>query len=118
MWNNFFKTRKKFEKKIKKYYEKSNHFLKPGFISDEQKKRRVNQVNWILSNIEVVDKINSVADFGSGSGYFLKVFKDKGFKNLLGLDFSKKMNLIAKKKYKIKSLSGDFLRKKIKKSMI
>tara|TARA_B100002019_G_C21266437_1_gene599701 strand:+ start:2031 stop:3221 length:1191 start_codon:yes stop_codon:yes gene_type:complete len=111
----FLKQEKNLKKKIKKYYEKSNHFLKPGFISDEQKKRRVNQVNWILSNIEVVDKINSVADFGSGSGYFLKVFKDKGFKNLLGLDFSKKMNLIAKKKYKIKSLSGDFLRKKIKK---
>ena len=98
MWNNFFKTRKKFEKKIKKYYEKSNHFLKPGFISDEQKKRRVNQVNWILSNIEVVDKINSVADFGSGSGYFLKVFKDKGFKNLLGLDFSKKDEFNRQKK--------------------
>lgn len=111
----FLKQKKDLKKKIKEYYENNNHFLKPGFISEEQKKRRINQVNWILSNIEVVDKIKSVADFGSGSGYFLKVFKDKGFKNLLGLDFSKKMNSIAAKNYKIKFLSGDFLKKKIKK---
>ena len=33
-----------------------------------------------LSNILVTEKISSVIDFGSGSGYF-KAFKDKGLKN-------------------------------------
>lgn len=111
----FLKQTKNLKKKIIKYYSQSNHFLKPGLISEGQKKRRINQVNWVLSNINSSNKISSVADFGSGSGYFLKVFKDNGYKELLGLDFSEKMCEIAKKNYKINFLSGDFLKRKIKK---
>ena len=87
----------KLYEKINKYYTNSNHFLKPGTISEDQKLRRINQAEWTLSNISAVDQINSVIDFGSGSGFFLKVFKDKGFKQLLGLDFSRKMCEFAKK---------------------
>ena len=105
----------KLYEKINKYYTNSNHFLKPGSISEDQKLRRINQAEWTLSNISAVDQINSVIDFGSGSGFFLKVFKDKGFKQLLGLDFSRKMCEFAKKKYRIEFLSGDFLKKKIQK---
>ena len=72
--------------------------MKPGSISEDQKIRRINQVEWALSNILVTEKISSVIDFGSGSGYLLKAFKDKGLKRLLGLDFSKKMCEFAKKK--------------------
>ncbi len=104
---------KNLNKKISKYYSSSNHFLKPGAISEDQKIRRINQVEWTLSNILASEKINSVIDFGSGSGFFLKAFKDKGFKKLIGLDFSKKMCEFARKKYKINFLSGDFLKQKI-----
>ena len=93
----FLKQKKDLNKQILKYYSNSNHFLKPGSISEDQKFRRINQVEWVLSNILVTEKISSVIDFGSGSGYLLKAFKDKGFKKLLGLDFSKKMCEFAKK---------------------
>lgn len=109
----FLKQKKDLNKQITKYYSFSNHFLKPGSISEDQKIRRINQVEWALSNILVTEKISSVIDFGSGSGYLLKAFKDKGLKRLLGLDFSKKMCEFAKKKYRIKFLSGDFLKQKI-----
>ena len=86
----FLKQKKDLNKQITKYYSFSNHFLKPGSISEDQKIRRINQVEWALSNILVTEKISSVIDFGSGSGYLLKAFKDKGLKRLLGLDFFKK----------------------------
>ena len=65
-------------KKINKYYSLSNHFLKPGYISSDQKIRREGQVNWVIESIpNYKEKIHSILDIGSGSGYFLNVFKKK-----------------------------------------
>lgn len=105
----YLKIENSIQKKINKYYSLSNHFLKPGYISSDQKIRREGQVNWVIESIpNYKEKIHSILDIGSGSGYFLNVFKKKGIKNLLGIDFSKSMISFMKKKYLIKGKVGDF----------
>ena len=101
------------EKVLQDYYQVYNPFEKPGKLPESHKNMRDEQINWILKNIPKSSKIQSVCDIGCGSGYLMKLFKDKKYK-ITGIDYSPLMIKEIKKNYRINAIQGKFDSKSFK----
>lgn len=95
------------EKLLQDYYQIYNPFEKPGELPEAHKKMRYEQINWILQNISKSFKVRSVCDIGCGSGYLMKLFKDRKF-SITGIDYSPMMIKHIKKRYNINAFQGKF----------
>lgn len=80
-------------------------------IQLEFDKKRFSRALEILNENGMNFKGNGVLDFGSGSGFFLKICKNFGFEKLLGNDLLRSAISIANKKY---DLSGVLLKDGLK----
>lgn len=99
-------------KNNKFYFEKikglNAHVPTPKFILDE--------IYYEIKNR--IKKNDLIIDFGSGSGRILYYLLNKKYKNLIGIEYSKKLINIAKNnphfdKKKIKLINKDFIKYKI-----
>lgn len=95
------------ERMLQDYYQTFNPFEKPGRLPEGHKKMRYEQFDWISKNLPESSKIQSVCDIGCGSGYLMKIFKDKHYK-VTGIDYSPLMIKHIRDNYKINAVQGRF----------
>lgn len=89
------------------YYSTFNHFVQPAPLAPGQKLRRERQVEWLYDRVEAPPTIKSAVDIGHGTGYILKLLKDRGLK-VYGVDYSQVMHDSMKKLYGVDGHVGAF----------
>ena len=68
-----------------------------------------------IADLELINFNSKILEIGSNDGYLLSIFRDNGFRNVEGIDSSKKMVTVAEKN-QIKTIHALFNLKNAKKS--
>jgi 2-polyprenyl-3-methyl-5-hydroxy-6-metoxy-1,4-benzoquinol methylase len=106
--NLYFLIEKPDPDELKEYYQETYYFK--SIVLDIIKSRfrlarSISQYNFFKENI--CDNINNVIEIGSGDGLLLSLFK-KDHAQVLGIEYSKKYQEYAQKKYNISLSDDDF----------
>lgn len=96
-------TKKKYSK-MAESYDKSRFSSFGGKLLDKKQK------NVLLKFLKDIPINAKILEIGCGSGRFLEFLESKGYKNIYGMDSSKEMLDVARKKTKAKLEIGDVYR--------
>lgn len=100
------KELEKFYKQNTKYAYQAHHTVMPETIMEfHQHCFRFVQSYMQKQNTVVNKRVFRILDIGCASGYFLNIFKNNGYIDVLGIDPSPECSVIAKESYRLKVLS-------------
>ncbi len=91
-----------------------SNYLYLSSVSDTFKKHFIEAANKYIKEFKLSSKKSYIIDIGSNDGVALKPFRDKGFKNILGVEPAKNLAKLANKN-KIKTINCFLEEKSLKK---
>ena len=91
-----------------------SNYLYLSSVSDTFKKHFIEAANKYIKEFQLSSKKSYIIDIGSNDGVALKPFRDKGFKNILGVEPAKNLAKLANKN-KIKTINCFLEEKSLKK---